>query len=262
MLSGCGGSSGGAETTLNKLPITDANAITLLDAGSPPFETLQISNFPKLKSNIQSNSQQSLSWGDRHDETMISANFDITSIFQDKNDTVEVSLIPVLNNFSESDLNQDEVLPGAGVRTYNHQGVFMVASMNDSDGMIAYNSQHLFSFPGFILAVPTTKVGEGARWQYTLDVESGKVLTEVHLSAIEQDTLAVTIASTYSTNDEDATVGYINTLQAIYDKASLAIRSGSSTFEISQTVGVSVNGEPVDYTAKNRIIHTISRVMQ
>jgi hypothetical protein len=271
---GCGGGSGSnndsTETDNNtEQPLTGPSkdvpadgTITLIDSGNEPLETLTAQQSSVIKSTLQARAQQILETGDKLETTEVTADFDVRTTLTKAATEVQVAMIPVLKNYSAETIEGTELLPGSWNRIYSLQGELINANTNDRDGLIAYNTQFLFAFPGLMLAVPDAAIGEGSHWAYAQEVASGIIQTEIQLQDISSDLLTVSMTTFYLPTDKTTDVAYSNTLEASYDKKSLLIREGESTLEMGQSYSVTINGQATEYKSTDRFVHIITRAAQ
>ena len=148
-------------------PVPADGTVKLLDSGIEPNEILSIQQSAEINSNIQVSSEQTLVAGNVTDRLPVTADFDVRTSLTYTAPDAQVSMIPVLNDYSADSFETSEAIPGSWKRTYTDKGSLTDAASNDEDGLIGYNTQYLFSFPGLVLSVPDEAVGIGAHWAFS-----------------------------------------------------------------------------------------------
>jgi hypothetical protein len=267
LLGGCGGSSGSGAGNSNPGGSTAVGDFLVNEVGTDDLIQPSIARSVNRLFFIDASAISSTSIDGVTSDHTVTAEYELFANLE-SGDNNQLSLYPALQDYSNDLEGSSVALPGAWQRSYSRNGVILNASSTDTNGLFALESQHVFTVPALVLAVPDTALGQGASWSTdsAISTEEGEPLGVLRatgtITSLSSDELTVRSETLFIPLAVDDPASLQSIVEATYDVHTLLILDGNVRSTIAFAQQVRRNGEPVDLSSSLTIVHNIRELAQ
>jgi len=270
ILAGCGGSSSSSGESANSgTTSAGGNSVVVgdfevFDAGDGNSVLPAVNQSAERLFSISATANKTGNVAGNISDHTVAADYELLArLTAVSNDDNQLALYPSLNEFTGQINAMPAAIPGAWFRSYSDNGVIVGGSNSDTTGLFSLETQHVFTVPALVLAVPATRLGEGATWstESPISTEAGASLgvlrTTGIVTALTTTALTVRVETVYVAQNQDDGAMMESIVEATYDTNTLLIRNGNVTSTIAFIDQVKRNGEPVTISSTHHIVHEI-----